>query len=75
MDTISILFNSNCNTPTVLIELSERYYNSMKGNCINISGITITDNILSGAKITHYLEVTSKSFLVYSNNSENWITS
>ena len=30
----------------------------MKGNCINISGITITDNILSGAKITHYSEVT-----------------
>ena len=58
MDTISTLLKYNHNAPTVLIELSERYYNRIKDNCINISGITITDSILSGAKITHYSEVT-----------------
>ena len=58
VDAISTLFKCNYSAPIVLIELSERYYNHMKDNCINISGITITDNILSGTEITHYSEVT-----------------
>ena len=40
------------------MELSDRDYNRMKENCINVNGITITNNILSGAYITHYSEVT-----------------
>ena len=54
VDTISPLFNSNCKIPTTLMELSERDYNHVKYNCISVSGINITDNIVSGGKITCY---------------------
>ena len=52
VDTISPLFDSNCKAPTTLMELSDRDYNRMKENCINVSGITITKYIVGDRNTT-----------------------
>ena len=58
LETLTPLYDNKYKAPTTLMELSERDYSRFKDNCINVSGISTTENLSSGAKITIYSDVT-----------------
>ena len=58
LETFMLLYNNKPKANTTLMELSERDYSRFKDNCINVSGISATENFSSSAKITIYSDVT-----------------
>ena len=58
LETLTPLYDNKSKANTTLMELSERDYSRFKDNCINVSGISTTENFSSGAKITIYSDVT-----------------
>ena len=58
LETLLSLYDNKSKAPTTLMEFSERDFKCLKYNCINVSGLSITENVSSGAKITVYSDVT-----------------